>query len=180
MDQRLGYQRDPKASVQEARKLMAEAGYPNGLKDVDFLVREIATFKLWAVAIQAMLKETLNIETKLRTVQASAWFDEAQAGNFDLGISAIVSTLMDPSDYFNAWYAKDGPQNYSQWHCPAIRWWRCSAWRASPSSRRPIARGSWPISGSPIPCPCSTCAGWATSPPEASASRSSAATAWRS
>ncbi len=121
MDQRLGYQRDPKASVQEARKLMAEAGYPNGLKDVDFLVREIATFKLWAVAIQAMLKETLNIETKLRTVQASAWFDEAQAGNFDLGISAIVSTLMDPSDYFNAWYAKDGPQNYSQWHNPAFQ-----------------------------------------------------------
>ena len=22
---------------------------------------------------------------------------------------------MDPSDYFNAWYGKDGPQNYSYW-----------------------------------------------------------------
>jgi peptide/nickel transport system substrate-binding protein len=115
MSKRLGYQKDPKASIQEARKLMAEAGHPNGLKNVDFLVREIATFKLWAVAIQAMLKEALNIETKLRTVQASVWFDEAQAGNFDIAISAIVSTLIDPSDYFNAWYGKDGPQNYSRW-----------------------------------------------------------------
>jgi peptide/nickel transport system substrate-binding protein len=115
MAKRLGYQPDPKASIQEAKKLLAEAGYPNGLKNVDFLVREIATFKLWAVAIQAMLKEHLNIECNLRTVQASAWFDEAQAGNFDIGISAIVSTLIDPSDYFNAWYGKGGPQNYSVW-----------------------------------------------------------------
>jgi peptide/nickel transport system substrate-binding protein len=115
LSKRLGYQRDPKASIQEARKLLAEAGYPNGIKNLDFLVREAATFKLWAVAIQAMLKETLNVETKLRTVQISAWFEEAQAGNFDLGISAIVSTLMDPSDYFNAWYLTNGPQNYSKW-----------------------------------------------------------------
>ena len=37
------------------------------------------------------------------------------AGKFDLAIGAIVSTLLDPSDYFNAWYSKDGPQNYSHW-----------------------------------------------------------------
>src|SRR6266511_226681 len=116
MSKRLGYQRDPKASIQEARRLLKEAGYANGLKNVDFLVREAATFKLWSVAIQAMLKEALNIDTNLRTVQVSAWFDEALAGNFDLTIGAIVSTLMDPSDYFNAWYGKDGPQNYSKWH----------------------------------------------------------------
>jgi peptide/nickel transport system substrate-binding protein len=120
MAKRLGYQKDPKPAVQEARRLMAAAGYANGVKDVDFLVRDIATFKLWSVAIQAMLKETINVETKLRTVQASAWFDEAQAGNFDLGISAIVSTLLDPSDYFSAWYGKNGPQNYSQWENPAF------------------------------------------------------------
>src|SRR5262249_51600693 len=109
------YQTDTKAAVQEARKLMQDAGHGQGLKNLDFVVRDIATFKLWAVAIQAMLKETLNIETNLRVVQTSAWFDEAASGNFDLAISAIVSTLMDPSDYFNAWYGKDGPQNYGGW-----------------------------------------------------------------
>jgi ABC-type oligopeptide transport system substrate-binding subunit len=61
------------------------------------------------------LLEHLNIESNLRVVQTSVWFDEAQAGNFDLAISAIVSTLMDPSDIFSAWYGKDGPQNYSRW-----------------------------------------------------------------
>ncbi len=118
--ERLGYQRDPTAAITEARQLMAAAGHANGLKNVDFMVREVAIFKLWADAIQAMLKETLKIETNRRTVQVSVWFDEAQAGNFDLTISAIVSTLLDPSDYFHSWYAKDGPQNYSHWHNPAF------------------------------------------------------------
>ena len=120
LEKRLGYQKDTTPAVQEARRLMKEAGHANGLKGLDFVVRDIATFKLWAVAIQAMLKETLNIESNLRVVQTSVWFDEATAGNFDLAISAIVSTLMDPSDIFSAWYGKDGPQNYSRWTNPAF------------------------------------------------------------
>jgi ABC-type oligopeptide transport system substrate-binding subunit len=120
LEKKLGYQKDMKPAIQEARKLMAEAGHAGGLKGLDFVVRDIATFKLWAVAIQAMLKEHLNIESNLRVVQTSVWFDEAQAGNFDLAISAIVSTLMDPSDIFSAWYGKGGPQNYSRWTNPAF------------------------------------------------------------
>jgi peptide/nickel transport system substrate-binding protein len=115
LEKRLGYQRDVKPAVQEARRLMKEAGYGNGIRNLDFVVRDIATFKLWAVAIQAMLKEHINIDTNLRVVQTSVWFDEAQAGNFDLAISAIVSSLMDPSDMFSAWYGKGGPQNYGGW-----------------------------------------------------------------
>jgi ABC-type transport system substrate-binding protein len=120
VSKRLGYQKDTRPAVQEAKKLMAEAGHAGGLKNLTFLVRDAATFKLWAVAIQAMLKETLNIEMNLKTVQISQWFEDAAAGNFDLGISAIVSALMDPSDYFTAWYGKDGPQNYSNWTNPAF------------------------------------------------------------
>ena len=120
LEKKLGYQKDIKPAVQEARRLMKEAGYGNGLKNLDFCVRDIPTFKLWAVAVQAMLKEHINIECNLRVVQTSVWFDEAQAGNFDLAISAIVSTLMDPSDIFSAWYGKGGPQNYSRWTNPAF------------------------------------------------------------
>ena len=120
MAERLGYQADAKAAIKEARRLLTEAGHPNGLKHVEFVVRELPHHKQWSVAIQALLKETLNVDTTMRTVQTSVWFDEAQAGNFDLTISAIVSTLMDPSDYFNAWYFTNGPQNYSKWHNEAF------------------------------------------------------------
>jgi peptide/nickel transport system substrate-binding protein len=55
------------------------------------------------------------VECNLRTVVESVWFDDAASGHFDLCVGAIVSTLLDPSDYFNAWYRTGGPQNYSFW-----------------------------------------------------------------
>jgi peptide/nickel transport system substrate-binding protein len=112
---RLGYQPDPAGSIKEARALMAAAGHGDGFKGLDYLVRDLAHHKLWAQAIQAMLQQSLNIECNLRTVVESVWFDDVKNGNYDLAIGAIVSTLLDPSDYFNAWYGKDGPQNYSFW-----------------------------------------------------------------
>ena len=39
---RLGYQPDPAAAVKEARALMAAAGHGNGIKGLDFLVRDVA------------------------------------------------------------------------------------------------------------------------------------------
>jgi peptide/nickel transport system substrate-binding protein len=113
---RLGYQEDTTAAIKEAKALMAAAGYGSGIKQpLDFMVREVASFKLWAQAIQAMLQQALGIETKLRTVVESVWFDDIKSGNYDLAIGAVVSTLLDPSDYFNAWYKKHGPQNYGFW-----------------------------------------------------------------
>ena len=82
LSERLGYQADPTAAIKEARQLMAAAGYAKGLKGIDWLVRESHTNKLWAVAIQAMLKEALNVETRLRIVQVTNWFDDAQTGRF--------------------------------------------------------------------------------------------------
>jgi ABC-type transport system substrate-binding protein len=115
LEKRLGYQTDPTASIKEAKALMVAAGYGNGVQGLDFLVRDVATFKLWAQAIQAMLQQALSMECKLRTVVESVWFDDIKSGNYDMAVGAVVSTLLDPSDYFNAWYKKDGPQNYSGW-----------------------------------------------------------------
>ena len=114
-EKRLGHQADPTAAIKEAKGLMAAAGYANGINGLDYMVRDIAIFKLWSQAIQAMLRDALNVQCNLRTVVESVWFEDAASGHFDLAIGAIVSTLVDPSDYFNAWYGKNGPQNYSFW-----------------------------------------------------------------
>ena len=113
---RIGYQKDSTAAAKEAKALLDAAGHPNGIQGLDFLVRDVPSFKLWAQAIQAMLQETLNVQCNLRTVVESVWFDDTQNGHFDLAIGAIVSTLLDPSDYFNAWYRTGGPQNYGFWN----------------------------------------------------------------
>jgi ABC-type transport system substrate-binding protein len=112
---RVGYQEDNAAAVKEARGLMAAAGHADGIKGLDFLVRDVASYRIWSQAIQAMLKESINVDCSLRTVVESVWFDDTASGHYDLAIGAVVSTLLDPSDYFNAWYKSSGPQNYSAW-----------------------------------------------------------------
>ena len=118
LGKRLGYQEDTGAALKEARTLLTAAGHANGIQGLDFMVRDVASFKLWAQAIQAMLQEGLNVQCNLRTVVESVWFDDVAAGHYDLAIGAVVSTLLDPSDYFNAWYRTGGPQNYSSWDNP--------------------------------------------------------------
>ena len=115
---RLGYQPDPTAALKEAKALMAAAGYANGLKNQDMLVRDLPSFRLWSQALQAMLQQTLNIQVNLRTVVESVWFEDSRTGNFDIALGVIVSSLLDPSDYFRAWYSADGPQNVSFWNNP--------------------------------------------------------------
>jgi ABC-type transport system substrate-binding protein len=112
---RLGYQDDPAPAIKEAKSLLTAAGQGSGMRPLDFMVRDLNHHKLFGVAIQEMLR-SVNIQCNLRTVVESVWFGDAAAGNYDLAIGAIVSSLLDPSDYFNAWYRTNGPQNYSFWH----------------------------------------------------------------
>ncbi len=42
----VGYQEDPAAALEEAKELMTAAGHANGMKDLDLMVRDVATFKL--------------------------------------------------------------------------------------------------------------------------------------
>src|SRR5438132_10714575 len=123
LSKRLGYQADPAAAVKEARALMAAAGHADGIKGLDYLVRDVASFKLWSQAIQAMLQQSLNIQCNLRTVVESVWFDDTKSGNYDMAIGAIVSTSLRPSDSFNAWCGKDGRQHYSFWYNTALQAW---------------------------------------------------------
>ena len=95
---------------------MAAAGSSDGIKE-----RSIS----WCATCRASscgrrrsrrcCRKALNVKCNLRTVVESVWFDDTASGHFDLAIGAIVSTLLDPSDYFNAWYRTGGPQNYSFW-----------------------------------------------------------------
>src|SRR5205814_8903460 len=73
---RVGYQTDQSAAVKEAKALLAAAGHKDGIQGLDFLVRDVPTFKLWGQAIQAMLQETLNVQCNHRTVIDPVWFED--------------------------------------------------------------------------------------------------------
>ena len=98
LEKRLGYQKDIKPAVQEARKLMQEAGYGQGLKGLDFVVRRArqrSSSGRWPSRPCSR-----NISTSNATCgwsRSRSGSTRRPSGNFDLAISAIVSTLMDPS-----------------------------------------------------------------------------------
>ena len=93
--------------------MLAAAGQ-GSLRPLDIMVRDLNHHKLFGVAIQEILR-AVNIQANLRTAVESVWFGDVASGSYDVAIGAIVSSLLDPSDYFNAWYRTGGPQNYSFW-----------------------------------------------------------------
>ena len=50
----------------------------------------------------------------------SVWFHDVANGMI-LPIAPSYPRIFDPSDYFNVWYGKDGPQNYSSWNNRAFQ-----------------------------------------------------------
>src|SRR5437588_6750347 len=104
LSKRVGYQKDTAAALKEARALLAAAGHANGIQGLDFMVRDVASFKLWAQAIQAMLQEGLNVQCNLRTVGESVWFDDTASRHCELAIVAVVSTLTARTTYVKPSY----------------------------------------------------------------------------
>ena len=88
----MGISRTPTAAINEARALMAAAGHADGINGLDYMVHDVAIFKLWSQAVQAMLRQTLNIECNLRTVVELVWFD-AEAFFGLVKLPEILATL---------------------------------------------------------------------------------------
>ena len=112
-----GWRAEKDADVAEARKLLAAAGIPNGMKDLVILNRGTtgAGVQVWAPAFQDMLKQTLGLETTINPVETSIYWDAVRAGDFHMTILQPAGAINDPSDYWAQWFKTNGPQNYGNW-----------------------------------------------------------------
>ena len=116
LNKRLGYQDDTTAAIKEAKALMAAAGYGSGVKGARLPGARGGDLQAVGAGRPGDAAAGLSIECKLRTAVEFGVVRRRQVRQLRSRRSApIVSTLLDPSDYFNAWYKKDGPQNYSFW-----------------------------------------------------------------
>jgi peptide/nickel transport system substrate-binding protein len=83
------YPAPPGGDVAKAKQLLTEAGYPNGLDNLDFLVDTVNDGTAKAEALQAAL-ERAGIHTKLRPLDDDAWTSVATGaeGTYDLTLSS--------------------------------------------------------------------------------------------
>jgi ABC-type transport system substrate-binding protein len=112
--------RSPTAEdLAEARRLMKEAGYENGIKGLDFIVRQTITFlEAMAPVVQDILKRELKIETNIRVVASGAWYEEASRGNYDISTFAFGVTLPHVADYWANSYKTNGGYNFIPYSNP--------------------------------------------------------------
>jgi ABC-type transport system substrate-binding protein len=72
-------------AIADAKKLMADAGYPTGIaKTFNFVVRESPQNRQLAAYAQAEWERLLGVKTRLEVVQVSAMVDRQVAGTFDM------------------------------------------------------------------------------------------------
>ena len=115
IDDRLIFNRD--AAIAEAQRLMVEAGYADGIKNVDLLQRQPDSPWYSAIAQMAELqyRSILGIESTIRPVPSAVWFEELANRNFDITVGAIASPFIDPSAYMNSFYRCGGGENHSNY-----------------------------------------------------------------
>src|SRR5712691_5669480 len=105
--------RSPTAEdLAEAKRLMQEAGYENGIKGLDFMVRDIPFQLAWAPIVQDMLKRELKIESTIRPVASGVWWEEASAGRYALTIYAYGVTVPHVADYWGNSFRTGGGYNF--------------------------------------------------------------------
>ena len=103
----------------EARRLMAEAGYADGIDDLVLIVRQTISFsEAWSPIVQDVLARELNINAELKPVASGAWYEEVKNGNYDLSITGFGVTLPHVADYWSNTFRTDGGYNFIPYSNP--------------------------------------------------------------
>ncbi len=103
-------------NVAEARKLLAEAGFPEGkgFPKIEILYNTQESHKKIASAIQEMWRTNLGIETDLRNVEWKIYLDMQSKLQFDVIRRGWVGDYTDPNTFIDM-FMKDNGNNNTGW-----------------------------------------------------------------
>jgi oligopeptide transport system substrate-binding protein len=106
-------------TLDDARRLLAEAGYPNGrgFPPLDLTYNTSESHRVIAEAIQQMWKKNLNIDVELRNEEWKVYLDAQMTGNYQLARASWIADYVDPNSFLDLWETGNG-NNQTNWSSP--------------------------------------------------------------
>jgi len=103
-------------SLDDARTLLAEAGYPGGegLPRIDMLYPTSENGKVIAVAIQEMWRSELGINIQLVNQEWKVYLDSMNTLDYDLAVSIWIGDYADPNTFLDM-FETDNGNNRTGW-----------------------------------------------------------------
>jgi len=104
----------------EARRLLAEAGYPNGqgFPDIDLLYAKRGTGEQAATEMQALWRRDLGITSiHLRGQEFKVYLNTEELLDYDFSLSAWIGDYNDPQTFIDM-FVTDGGNNQTGWSNP--------------------------------------------------------------
>ena len=110
---------DYEANCEEARQLLADAGYPNGegFPTVEYLYNTADNHKKIGEALQNMWQTELGVTVNLNNQDWNVFLQNRKDGNFQIARNGWIADYNDPCSFLDMWYT-DGGNNDAQYSNP--------------------------------------------------------------
>ena len=110
---------DYEKNCEEARQLLADAGYPNGegFPTVEYLYNTSDNHKKIGEALQNMWQEQLGVTVKLNNQDWNVFLENRKQGNFQIARNGWIADYNDPCSFLDMWYTGGG-NNDAQYSNP--------------------------------------------------------------
>jgi oligopeptide transport system substrate-binding protein len=106
----------PDHDVAAARRLLAEAGFPNGqgAPPIELLFNTSENFRVLAEALQEMWRRELGLDVRLVNQEFKVVLSERRAGRYQMLLSDWVGDYLDASTFLEPWRSDSG-NNHTGW-----------------------------------------------------------------
>ena len=103
----------PEQRADEARRLLAEAGFPGGkgFPTLELMTTSRDVQRVMAETVQAMWKETLGIHVEIRSCEWTAYKAAQQNMDYDISSSSWSGDYLDPATFVELWRSGGGNNN---------------------------------------------------------------------
>ncbi|MDO5417351.1 MAG: peptide ABC transporter substrate-binding protein [Lachnospiraceae bacterium] len=110
---------DYEKNCEEARALLAEAGYPDGkgFPTVEYLYNTADNHKKIGEALQNMWQEVLGVTVTLNNQDWNVFLETRKQGNYQIARNGWVADYNDPCTFLDMWYTGGG-NNDAQYSNP--------------------------------------------------------------